>query len=389
MNAPREERTSGSVGPAPAVGPPRRAGSGDPRAIHEDAAFMERALFWAERGRGRTSPNPIVGAVVVSPDGVVVGQGAHLVAGGPHAEVHALDAAGPRAAGATLYCTLEPCCHIGRTGPCVERIAAAGVARVVAALRDPDPRVAGKGFEDLRSRGIRVDVGIGGAEARRQNEPFFSWTTRRRPFVIVKAAVSADGFVGRSDAPVKLTGPAADRWFQRQRAEVDALAVGSGTVLTDDPLLTAREVYRARPLTRVLFDWRARLEGSARVFSTLGAGPIVLIVSHQAGRDRAGHLESLRRRGVTIEQVEYHDLRAALVTLADLRVLSLLVEGGPRLQTAFAKAGVVDRVQRIATPHVLGTGLAAPVIVRDTPDWAGRLRFGDDTLIEFDVHGTR
>src|ERR1700680_2794695 len=173
MDVPREEnessiaavRASRSLEPALGEGPQRPEGSGAPRAINDDAAFMERALFWAERGRGRTSPNPIVGAVVVSPDGVVVGQGAHLVAGGAHAEVHALDAAGQRAAGATLYCTLEPCCHIGRTGPCVERIAAAGVARVVAALRDPDPRVAGKGFEDLRARGIRVDVGIGGAEA--------------------------------------------------------------------------------------------------------------------------------------------------------------------------------------------------------------------------------
>src|ERR1700675_2729941 len=143
--------------------------------MSDDAAFMDRALFLAERGRGRTSPNPIVGAVVVSPEGVVVGQGAHLAAGGPHAEVHALDAAGSRAAGATLYCTLEPCCHVGRTGPCVERIAAAGVARFVVALRDPHPRVAGKGFESLRSRGIHVDVGIGAAEAARQNAPFLSW----------------------------------------------------------------------------------------------------------------------------------------------------------------------------------------------------------------------
>jgi diaminohydroxyphosphoribosylaminopyrimidine deaminase/5-amino-6-(5-phosphoribosylamino)uracil reductase len=349
---------------------------------------MERALFWAERGRGRTSPNPIVGAVVVSREGVVVGQGAHLVAGGPHAEVHALDAAGPRAAGATLYCTLEPCCHVGRTGPCVERIAAAGVARVVAALRDPHPRVAGRGFEDLRARGIRVEVGIGAAEARRQNEAFFSWVTRGRPFVIVKAAVSADGFVGRSDGRVKLTGPAADRWFQRQRAEVDALAVGAGTILIDDPLLTARDVYRARPLTRVLFDWRARIDGSARVFSTRDAGPIILVVSPEAARERVRHLEALTQRGVAIERVEDHDLRAASARLADLGVLSLLVEGGPRLQTAFADAGLVDRVQRIATPHVLGAGLAAPLIVRDTPDRARRRQFGHDTLIEFDVHGT-
>src|SRR5262245_31976712 len=224
-----------------------------PRPSIVDECFMERALFLAERGRGTTSPNPIVGAVVVNESGIVVGQGAHLAAGGPHAEVVALDAAGSLARGATLYSTLEPCAHTGRTGPCVERIVAAGISRVVAAVGDPNPRVAGRGFGYLRARGVRVDLGVSEEAARRQNGPFFTWVARRRPFVIVKAALSRDGFVGRSDRRVKLTGAVADRWFQRQRAEVDAIGVGAGTVLVDDPLLTPREVYRARPLVRVLF----------------------------------------------------------------------------------------------------------------------------------------
>ncbi len=257
---------------------------------------MARALFWAARGRGRTSPNPVVGAVVVSPDGVVLGQGAHLQAGGPHAEVHALEAAGARAKGATLYCTLEPCCHAGRTGPCVERVVAAGIARVVAAVEDPNPLVAGKGLAFLREHGVRVETGVGGRCAARQNESFFTWIRRGRPFVILKAAVSSDGFVGRPDRRVRLTGPEADRWFHRQRAEIDALAVGAGTVLVDDPLLTPREVYRHRPLTRVLFDWRARLDAAARVFSTLEAGPIIMIVGEAAARTREAHLAASRRR---------------------------------------------------------------------------------------------
>lgn len=354
-----------------------------------DSAYMDRALFWAERGRGRTSPNPIVGAVIVSPGGVVVGQGTHLAAGTPHAEVHALNAAGDRAGRGTLYCTLEPCCHVGRTGPCVERIVAAGVSRVVAAIEDPSPRVAGQGFAYLRERGIAVDVGMGAAPATRQNEAFLTWVARGRPLVTIKAAVSADGFVGRAERREKLTGPIADRWFHRQRAEVDALAVGAETVLVDDPLLTAREVYRVRPLTRVLIDWRARTPASARVFSTLAAGPVIMVVSDAAVRDREDHLAALTRLGVIVEPVRGRDLPELLSRLAERGILSLLVEGGPTLQAAFAAAGLVDRVQRVTTRNRLGNGVVAPSVVRDPPGTLiGTLNLGGDTLSEFDVHGT-
>jgi diaminohydroxyphosphoribosylaminopyrimidine deaminase/5-amino-6-(5-phosphoribosylamino)uracil reductase len=350
-----------------------------------DDAFMDRALFWAERGRGRTSPNPIVGAVIVSPDGVVVGQGAHLQAGGPHAEVHALNAAGADAIGATLYCTLEPCCHAGRTGPCVERIAAAGVSRVVAAVQDPNPLVAGKGFAYLRERGIRVDVGLGADRAQRQNEAFFTWVRRQRPFTVLKAAVSADGFVGRPDRRVKLTGPAADRWLQRQRAEVDALAVGAGTVLVDDPLLTARGVYRGRPLARVLFDWRARVPATARVFSTLDAGPVIMIVADDVAGRRRAHLDSLARLGVTIQPQPARELAPVMAWLAARGITSLLVEGGPALHAAFAEAGLVDRVQRVTTPRMLGDGVRAAAIILDSAGPGRTIHFGEDVLSEVDV----
>jgi diaminohydroxyphosphoribosylaminopyrimidine deaminase/5-amino-6-(5-phosphoribosylamino)uracil reductase len=354
-----------------------------------DRIFMQRALCWAERGRGRTSPNPMVGAVVVTRDGVVVGQGAHLAAGTPHAEVHALEEAGARAEGATLYCTLEPCCHVGRTGPCVDRIVAAKISRVVASIEDPNPRVAGKGVAFLRGHGVSVDVGLGGADAARQNESFFTWIRRRRPFVILKAAVSDDGFVGRRDRRERLTGPVADRWFHRQRAEVDAIAVGSGTVLVDDPRLTPREVFRIRPLTRVLFDWRLRIPLSARVFSTLEAGPVIMMVSDDAARERPGAIEAATRRGATVEILAAPDLAGALGRLADRGVLSLLVEGGPSLQSAFAAAGLVDRVQRVATPVTLGGGVAAAPVVQEPPGTLARtLRLGGDTLSEFDVHRT-
>jgi len=350
---------------------------------------MERALLLAERGRGRTSPNPIVGAVIVSAQGIVVGQGVHLSAGGPHAEIHALEEAGPRARGATLYSTLEPCSHVGRTGPCVERIAAARVARVVASIRDPNPRVAGEGFAYLRAHGIQVQEGVGRDEAMQQNAPFFTWVTKRRPFVILKTAVSRDGFVGQPDRRIRLTGVEADRWFQRQRAEIDAMAVGSGTVLIDDPLLTAREVYRHRPLTRVLFDRRARIPPAARVFSTLSAGPVIMIVA--AGDDcvRQSRLATLERAGGAIERLDESSLSRALEQLADRGIVSLLLEGGPTLQTAFVAEGLVDRVQRVTTPIVLDDGMAMPplgALISDRP--TRTLQLGDDVLDEFDVHGT-
>lgn len=322
---------------------------------------MRRALFLAERGRGTTAPNPIVGAVVVSPDDIVVGQGAHRVAGGPHAEVVALDAAGVLARGATLYCTLEPCSHTGRTGPCCERVAAAGIARVVIAARDPNPSVNGRGISYLTEHGVPVEM-AGEAETReaaRQNAAFFTWITARRPHVTLKVAVSRDGFAGYRDRPSKLTGIRADRWMHRQRAEVGAIAVGSSTVLIDDPQLTARLVFRERPLARVVFDRRGRVSPSARVFATADAGPII---------------------------VTREDIPATLAELARRDVVSLLVEGGPTLHRAFWDAGVVDRVQVVETPVMLGGGVAA--FRPPAPVDAETRRIGDDLLIEWDVHRT-
>jgi diaminohydroxyphosphoribosylaminopyrimidine deaminase/5-amino-6-(5-phosphoribosylamino)uracil reductase len=350
---------------------------------------MERALFWAERGRGRTTPNPIVGAVVVSAEGIVVGQGAHLLAGGPHAEVAALMAAGVRARGGTLYCTLEPCSHTGRTGPCVERIVEAGIRRVVAAVSDPNPVVSGRGYAYLRSHQIKVTEGVGRERACEQHAPFFTWVTRRRPFVIAKAASSLDGFVGQAKGRVKLTGPAADRFFHRQRAEIDAIAVGAGTVLMDDPELTARGAYRFRPLTRVLFDWRGRISPAARVFSTLQAGPVIMVVARETCTTAPEWCAAVERRGARIEAFASRDLPPVLERLAALDIVSLLVEGGPSLHAAFAEAGLVDRAQWIVTPRQLGSGVPlATHFSRAEPAHAPRVvPLGDDLLIEFDVHG--
>jgi len=319
------------------------------------AEFMERALFHAARGRGRTSPNPLVGAVVVTADGVVVGQGFHERAGQPHAEIHALTEAGPRARGATLYCTLEPCCHHGRTGPCVNRIVEAGVARVVASTEDPNPLVQGRGFEHLREHGITVEVGLGARPASALNRPFFTLMRERRPFVILKAATSVDGRIARRPGQrTELTSEPANRHAHAFRAEVDAIGVGVGTVLADDPELTARGVYRERPLIRVIFDRHLRTPPGARMLSTSKAGPVMIFTS-AAGAARVEARRMLEDRGAVIKVVQDGTLRGALQRLGARQIGSLLLEGGAILHGAAWDEGLVDLVRLYVTPHVIGS----------------------------------
>lgn len=343
-----------------------------------DARFMARALFVAERGRGRTHPNPIVGAVVVTPDGIVVGQGAHLKAGEAHAEVHALDAVGDLARGATLYCTLEPCCHHGRTGPCVERIAAAGIARVVTAVEDPNPRVAGEGHAWLRARGIAVTTGVGESEARAQNAPFLISMAQARPWTLVKTAVSASGTVGGPGA--RLTHACTNRWMHRQRAWVDAILVGAGTVLADDPILTARGAWRERPLTRVVVDWRARVPVSARVYQSAAAGPVIMVCLESAFDTAQDPLAS---HGVRVERFATRDLSEVSRRLGQIGIQSLLVEGGPTLQDAWLASAPVDAVQWVQTRTAAG-GPPAATRLRAWRDRTTALpvRLGDDELFE-------
>jgi diaminohydroxyphosphoribosylaminopyrimidine deaminase/5-amino-6-(5-phosphoribosylamino)uracil reductase len=318
---------------------------------------MRRALFLAERGAGRTTPNPVVGACVVTAEGVVVGQGAHERAGEPHAEVHALEAAGERARGATLFCTLEPCVHTGRTGPCTERILAAGIRRVVAALEDPNPLVSRRGFARLQSQGVEVVSGVERAAAVRQNLPFLTVHRYGRPFVILKAATSLDGFIAaHRDRRTLLTSPAANRHAHQVRARVDAIAVGAGTILADDPLLTGREVYRERPLARVVFDRRLRTTARARVFSTLHMGPVIILTSQDAIAAHAEHARSLESAGATIVPVADPGLAAMLRRLVPFDIHSVLLEGGADVHAAAWDAGVVDSVHLYVTPHAIGAG---------------------------------
>ncbi len=355
-----------------------------------DADYMARALALAERGRGRTSPNPMVGAVVVDDEGVVVGRGYHEFAGGPHAEIHALHDAGTRARGATLYCTLEPCSHVGRTGPCAPRVADAGVRRVIIATGDPNPLVNGAGAALLRARGVDVRCGLLEREARDQNRPFFTVIQCRRPFITMKVALSADGRIASAPGVrTPLTGAAANRVIHRERAEIDALAVGSGTVLADDPSLTARGAFRARPLIRVIFDSRLRTPPGAKLFSTLTAGPVIIVSTPSAVARAPERLAALIEAGAEVHSApEGGRLAAAVGWLATRGVSSLIVEGGALLHRAFRDAGLVDRVQIFRTPATLGPRgvewLAEPsdlVGITETP-------LGADTLVEGYVHRT-
>jgi diaminohydroxyphosphoribosylaminopyrimidine deaminase/5-amino-6-(5-phosphoribosylamino)uracil reductase len=355
--------------------------------------MMRRALFHAARSQGTTTPNPMVGAVVVSRDGVVVGQGRHVRAGAAHAEVAALDEAGDRARGATLYVTLEPCCHHGRTPPCTARIRRAGIARVVAAMTDPNPLVKGRGLQELHDAGIGVETGVLGRDAERLNQAFIILQAEGRPLVIAKAAVSLDGRIaGSPGRRTALTSAPANRRTQRLRATVDAIGVGSGTVLADDPLLTVREYYRARPLVRAVFDRRLRTPPTARLFSTLTDGPVIILTGVEALAGAPERARELEDAGATIVPTGGR-LREAIVRLRDWDVSSVLLEGGGALHAAAWDARLIDRLCLVVAPRVLGPG---GVRVFDghatdraafSPDRVEVL--GPDVWMEADVYGHR
>ena len=358
-----------------------------------DTDYMRRALFHAQRGEGATTPNPMVGAVVVNPDGVVVGQGRHPRAGEPHAEVFAIEDAGPRARGATLYVNLEPCCHTGRTGPCTRRIIAAGITRVVAAMEDPNPQVAGRGIAELRAHGIVVDVGLLGAEALRLNRAFTLTQTARRPMVIAKAATSLDARIAAAPGQrTQLTSAEANRRTQRIRAAVDAIGIGSGTLLADDPILTVRDCYRPRPITRVIFDRRLRTPATARVFSTLDSGPVIIVTAAAAPSRNPERAQELKAAGATLVEGT-GELGHDLGLLLPFEISTLLLEGGAVMHAAAWQARVIDRVHVVVAPTSLGDagvklfdGIDVPLseLIPVRIDL-----LGPDAWMEADVHGHR
>ena len=358
--------------------------------------FMRRALELAERGRGLTSPNPMVGAVVVAPGGEVVGEGFHARAGEPHAEIEALGAAGTRAHGATLYVTLEPCSHQGRTPPCSRAVIDAGVARVVAAVGDPNPLVSGRGFAELRGAGIAVVTGVGAAESERQNRAFLTAMRERRPHVTLKAGMTLDGKIADLHGASRwITGEPARRHAHRLRSESDAIVVGIGTVLRDDPELTVRlgQPWPREPL-RVVLDTGARTPVGARLIHAGRPSCALIAVGAEASESR---VRELAASGATVVSCRTRDgrvdLGALLAELFAREVRAVLVEGGGEVHGAFLDAGLVDRVALFAAPLLLGGRRATPVVGGAGRELKSAVRLGgfavttmgDDLLIEADV----
>lgn len=325
-----------------------------PARLTDDESFIRRTLELAARARGLTSPNPLVGAVVVR-DGRVVAEGYHRRAGLPHAEIEALQAAGEAARGATLYVNLEPCCHTGRTGPCTEAIIAAGVKRVVAAMVDPNPLVAGKGIARLREAGIDVAVGVVEDEARRLNEAFIKYVTARRPFVVLKTAMSLDGKIATVTGESRwITGEAAREYVHQLRNTCDAVLVGIGTVLKDDPSLTTRLPEGGRDPVRVILDSSARMPLAARVLSQDSEAPTLVATTEVAPAERLAALRQAGAEVLVCGRGPQVNLDLLLAELAAREIVSVLVEGGSTVNASFLLQGLVDKVVWFIAPRIIG-----------------------------------
>jgi len=328
-----------------------------------DRRFMQLALTLGRRGLGRTWPNPAVGAVVVK-DGIVVGRGWTQPGGRPHAEPEALRRAGEAARGATLYVTLEPCSHFGKSPPCADAVIAAGIARVVTAIEDPNPLVAGQGHARLRAAGIVVDVGLGAEEAARDHAGHFRRVRDKRPHVILKLAVSSDDKIaGAGHKPTAITGEAAKTRVHLLRAQCDAILVGIGTVRADDPLLTCRlPGMAARSPVRVVLDRALRIAGDSRLVHSARQTPLWLMASELAEAPAAAKLTAAGAQVIRLAPTAAPglDLSAVLHALSERRITRLMVEGGSRVASSFVAADLADEIWLLRGPNAVGAdGIAA------------------------------
>jgi diaminohydroxyphosphoribosylaminopyrimidine deaminase / 5-amino-6-(5-phosphoribosylamino)uracil reductase len=362
---------------------------------------MRRALELAERGWGRVSPNPLVGAVVRAPDGALLGEGWHEGPGTDHAEVMALRAAGPRARGATIVCTLEPCNHVGRTGPCTRALIEAGIARVVVGAFDPNLGDGAPGVAELRRAGVDVVTGVLEAECRELNVAFDRHVRTGRPFVVLKQAASIDGKTAAADGSSRwITSEEARADVQRLRAWSDAIVVGSGTAVHDDPWLTVRDgrFALARPPMRVVVDPRGRLEPTARVFDA--AAPTVVATTADASEARTFAWRGAGAEVLVLDRDPQGGVALAVLldVLGKRDVQGVVIEGGARIAWSFLRDDLVDRVVLYVAPTVIGGEGAAGVVGGEgfAPVGAARrLRFGPierigpDLKVVADVHRDR
>ena len=320
-----------------------------------DLTWMRRALANAARARGRTAPNPMVGAVIVR-DGEVLAEGWHHAPGQAHGEVDALSKLGGSAPGATMYVNLEPCCHFGRTPPCTDAVLASGVRRVVVAMVDPDPRVSGRGISILRERGVEVEVGLLADEARALNAAYLTASEKKRPLIVLKAAATLDGRIASEAGESRwITGPEARAAGHRLRDELDAVLVGSGTLLADDPALNTR-IEGGRDALPVILDSKLRVPRDA---AALRAGrPPLIFTSARALAASPGRVAALNAEVIGVGQGPDGrlDLPEVLSALVSRGVHSVLVEGGGQVHRSFLEAGLVDRIELFLAPRVLAGG---------------------------------
>lgn len=358
-----------------------------------DEKYMRQAIELAEKGRGRTSPNPLVGAVVVQ-DGKVVGTGYHAQAGKPHAEVNALKESGNSSVGATLYSTLEPCCNYGWTPPCTDSIISVGVKRVVVGLIDPNPEVCGRGVERLKAAGISVTKDILSEEIAKQNEIFIKYITTGRPFVLMKVAMSLDGKItSQRGKTTVLTSEHSLCLVHRLRDECDAIMVGIGTVLADNPQLTARlPGGKTVSPVRIIADSKARLPLKSKIVSLAKRVPTILATTEQAPPDK---LKQLGRQGVEIlvcsSNEGWLDLEDLMGKLGQRKITSVLLEGGARINTSVLRSGLVDKFLFFIAPQLMSSPEALGMVEEDISQGIGGrvdLEFsqvgkvGPDLLIE-------
>ncbi len=358
----------------------------------DDARFMALALALGRRGLGNTSPNPAVGAVIVK-DGVVLGRGWTQPGGRPHAEVEALRQAKKEARGATLYVTLEPCSHEGKSPPCADAIIKAGIARVVSALEDPNPEVAGQGHRRVQAKGIEVDIGLGAEEARRAHAGHIVRITQGRPHVTLKLAISADGKVGAAGRkPVAITGEAARNRVFQMRSASDAILVGIGTVLADDPQLTCRlPGMEARSPVRVVLDPKLQLPMASALVATIREWPTWVFTARSASEIAQDILEQKGCRVFRVDDSESRlDLDAILKVLADEGISRLMVEGGPTVAASFVAADKVDEAALIYSDKLIGDDGIAPLegmpldVLTERLHARGSEKFGADTLEQYE-----
>ncbi|EJC70442.1 riboflavin biosynthesis protein RibD [Rhizobium leguminosarum bv. viciae WSM1455] len=367
-----------------------------------DERFMAAAIRLSRWHLGRTATNPSVGCLIVR-DGVIVGRAVTAISGRPHAETQALAEAGALARGATAYVTLEPCSHHGRTPPCAEALIAYGVARVVISVTDPDPRVSGRGIAMLREAGIEVDAGVLEAEGRQSLAAYLTRQTKNRPYVTLKLAVSADGMIGREGAgQVTITGPLARAQVQALRAETDAILIGIGTAIADDPLLTVRTPgLESQSPIRIVLDPSLALPLTSKLVETARQVPVIVVASEEGSLSQAegGNLPVdatdmdsrravLEAAGVEVVHCNPYHPEVLLPALATRGISSLLVEGGAKTARLFLEAGLVDRIQLYQAPVVIGErGIESPLDATDIPSGfthTGTLMFGEDRLDEYE-----